>query len=150
MQHTFGPKDLKRLVERVVDDINPDGTLPDDKLQADRRHFTLHSDAGRWVCGGVPADRRGRGEAAGRAGAVGEAADQCHRDRRRAGGWRSPTIGRYGQRMHDALEQLCDRMLRTDTAVPDAGGTPATVIITFDLADLLDKTGYAFAGPTAR
>ena len=51
----------------------------------------------------------------------------------------------YGQRMHDALEQVCDRLLRTDTAVPDAGGTPATVIITLDLADLLDKTGYAVA-----
>ena len=61
------------------------------------------------------------------------------------GGWRGPTTGRYGQRMHDALEQLCDRILRTDTAVPDAGGTPATVIITLDLADLADKTGYAVA-----
>ena len=36
------------------------------------------------------------------------------------------------------------------TAVPDAGGTPATVIITLDLADLLAKTGYAVTGPTAR
>ena len=62
-----------------------------------------------------------------------------------AGGWRGPTTGRFGQRMHDALEQLCDRILRTDTAVPDAGGTPATVIITLDLADLADKTGYAVA-----
>ena len=47
--------------------------------------------------------------------------------------------------MHDALEDVCDRLLRTDTAVPDAGGTPATVVITLDLADLPDKTGYAVA-----
>jgi hypothetical protein len=33
-------------------------------------------------------------------------------------------------------------MLRTDTTVPDAGGTPTTVIITIDLEDLLHGTGY--------
>lgn len=54
-----------------------------------------------------------------------------------------PDLRTYGQRMHDALEAVCDRMLRSDTAVPDAGGTPATVIITFDLQDALDRTGYA-------
>ena len=48
--------------------------------------------------------------------------------------------------MHDALEAVCDRLLRSDTAIPDAGGTPATVIITVDLQDLLDRTGYAVAG----
>ena len=45
--------------------------------------------------------------------------------------------------MHDALHDVCDRMLRTDNAVPDSGGTPATVIVTIDLDDLLNKTGYA-------
>ena len=105
--------------------------------------FHPASDAGRWVCGGVPADRRGRGEAAGRAGAVGEAAGPCRRDRQRdAGGGARPDLG---QRMHDALEDVCDRLLRSDTALPDAGGTPATVILTLDLADLADKTGYAVA-----
>jgi hypothetical protein len=47
--------------------------------------------------------------------------------------------------MHDALEDACDRLLRTNTAVPDAGGTPATVIITIDIDNLLNKTGYAVA-----
>ena len=51
----------------------------------------------------------------------------------------------HGQRMHDALEDVCDRLLRADTAVPDAGGTPATVIITIDLADLQQRTGYGVA-----
>lgn len=40
---------------------------------------------------------------------------------------------------------MCDRLLRADDAVPDSGGTPATVIITFDLQDLMDKTRYAVA-----
>jgi hypothetical protein len=47
--------------------------------------------------------------------------------------------------MADALEDLCDRLLRQDTPVPDAGGTPATVIITIDLDDLLANTGYGVA-----
>jgi hypothetical protein len=48
----------------------------------------------------------------------------------------------HGQRMHDALEDLCDRLLRADNPVPDAGGTPATVIITINSDDLLAKIGY--------
>lgn len=46
----------------------------------------------------------------------------------------------YGQRRHDALEDLCDRALRSG-GLPDSGGTPATVIITTTLQDLLDRTG---------
>ena len=45
--------------------------------------------------------------------------------------------------MHDALEDVFDRLLRTDNPVPDSGGTPATVIITIDIDDLLNRTGYA-------
>jgi hypothetical protein len=38
---TFGCKDLKHLTDRTVDAINPDGTLPNDRLCADRRDFVL-------------------------------------------------------------------------------------------------------------
>jgi hypothetical protein len=41
--HQFGPKDLKRLAEQVIDAIDPDGTLPDEKLQRDRRFLHLRS-----------------------------------------------------------------------------------------------------------
>ena len=51
----------------------------------------------------------------------------------------------FGQRMHDALAEVCDRLLRSSNAVPDSGGTPATVIINLDLADVLAKTGWAVA-----
>lgn len=37
----FGTKDLKRLAEQTVDAINPDGTMPDDALNAGRRHLTM-------------------------------------------------------------------------------------------------------------
>ena len=53
-----------------------------------------------------------------------------------------PDLRHYGQRMHDALEDVCDRTAPHRHRVPDAGGTPATVIITIDIEDLLTGTGY--------
>ena len=41
----------------------------------------------------------------------------------------------HGQRTHDALEEVCDRLLRSGT-LPSTGGTPATVIVTIDEQDL--------------
>ena len=41
----------------------------------------------------------------------------------------------HGQRMHDAIEEACDRLLRSGT-LPDTGGTPASVIITIGEDDL--------------
>ena len=140
----FGPKDLRRLADRVVDDINPDGTLPDDRLQADRRYFTMQSTKD----GGYAGEFRLTAAAGGKLQAVlGPLAKHRINLVETADGRpvEEPDVRTYGQRMHDALEQVCDRMLRSKTAVPDAGGTPATVIITIDLQDLLDKTGYAVA-----
>ena len=37
----FGPKELKRLAEQIVDAIDPDGSLPNEDLNADRRFFHL-------------------------------------------------------------------------------------------------------------
>ena len=47
--------------------------------------------------------------------------------------------------MHDALDDICDRPLHADNTIPDSAGTPATVIITIDLADLLAKTWYGIS-----
>ena len=47
--------------------------------------------------------------------------------------------------MHDALEDVCDRQLRAGD-VPDCGGVPATVIVTIDLDDLINR-GPARAKP---
>ena len=141
----FGPKDLTPAGRTGRGRDRP-GRHPARRPAAGRpAAFHAASDAGRWVCGGVPVDRRGRGEAAGGAGAVGEAADQCRPRPAMGGGSRSPTTGPMGSGCTTRSSSVCDRLLRTDTAVPDAGGTPATVIITLDLADLLDKTGYAVA-----
>ena len=38
---SFGPEDLKQLADRVLDAIDPDGTLPKDELNHDRRYLHL-------------------------------------------------------------------------------------------------------------
>ena len=38
---TFPPKELRRLAQQVVDRIDPDGTLPREDVNRDRRHLTL-------------------------------------------------------------------------------------------------------------
>ena len=137
----FGPKDLRRLAEQIVDGIDPDGTLPDDRLQHDRRFLELR----RLRDGGWAGEFRLTDEAGVKLHTL---LDPLAKSKVNTvetdDGIRveEPDTRTYGQRMHDALEDVCDRMLRSDS-VPDAGGTPATVIITLDLADLLAKTGYA-------
>lgn len=141
---TFGPKDLRRLAEQIVDGINPDGTLPDDQLQADRRDFHLRPTRD----GGWAGEFRLTAEAGSKLQAVlGPLAKPKINVTETADGRRveEPDPRHHGQRMHDALEEVCDRLLRSDQ-LPDAGGTPATVVVTIDLEDLLNRTGYAVTG----
>jgi hypothetical protein len=43
-----------------------------------------------------------------------------------------------GQRLHDALEQACARLLKSDDQ-PSVGGVPASVVVTISLEELLTK-----------
>ena len=136
----LGPKDLRRLAEQIVDRIDPDGSVPDDRLQADRRFLHL-----RQTKDGAYAGEFRLTPAAGLklqtllAPLAKPRVETIEtEDGRRVD---EPDLRHHGQRLHDALEDVCDRLLRSD-AVPDAGGTPATVIITLDLDDLLRRTGY--------
>ena len=82
----FGPKDLQ-TAGRAGGRRHRPGRHPA-RRQAAGRSAALHAapDAGRRVCRGVPADRRSRGEAAGRPRTTGEAPHECHRDRGREAG----------------------------------------------------------------
>jgi hypothetical protein len=147
---SFGPEDLKQLADKVVDAIDPDGTLPKDELNADRRfvhlrptkdgawtgEFRLTGLAGAKLKALLDPLARPRVSLSADAEAVAEGSAFVKPD---------PVadldMRHHGQRMHDALEELCDRLLRAGDTVP-AGGVPARVIVTIDLDDLLDRCGY--------
>jgi hypothetical protein len=147
---SFGPEDLKQLADKVVDAIDPDGTLPKDELNHDRRFLHLRpTKDGAWT---------GEFRLTGAAGAKLKALlDPLATPRVCPAGQAEPvTEGsafikpgplhdidtrHHGQRLHDALEELCDRLLQAGDTVP-TGGVPATVIVTIDLDDLLNRCGY--------
>ena len=139
--HQFGPKELKRLAEQVVDAIDPDGSRPAEELSRDRRFFHLRPTKD----GAYAGEFRLTAECGAKLTALlGPLAKPKINTTLGPGGKlvEEPDPRHHGQRMHDALEDMCDRLLRTDNPVPDSGGTPATVIITIDLDDLLNRTGY--------
>jgi hypothetical protein len=199
-----GPSDLRSLAEKVVEAIDPDGTVPDDQLQQDRRffhfrraadgsfrgEFRLTPQAGAKLkaildplaaphptsfclggentdTSGITAGAGGAASAAGPLGRCPEPVEGQAAGTAGAGGAASaagplfacpePVEGQaggpggaervveadqrtYGQRLHDALEAVCDRLLRSDV-LPDTGGTPATVILTIDADKLQARTG---------
>ena len=53
-----------------------------------------------------------------------------------------PDERHYGQRLHDGLEDACGRLLQLADR-PAIGGTPASVIVTIGVEDLLAKAGIA-------
>jgi Domain of unknown function (DUF222) len=136
-----GPKDLQLLASRVVDAVDPDGPEPvDDQLQQDRRHLELRQRRdGMWQLEGKLTNTVGaqlhvildpltrpRTTTIEIDGATKEIPDERH----------------YGQRMHDAFEDACGRLLQLADR-PAVGGTPASVIVTINVDDLLQRAGIA-------
>lgn len=137
---TFGAKDLKHLAEQTVDAIDPDGTLPSEQLSADRRHLTVR----RCADGMYAGEFRLTGPVGAKLTALLQPLTTPRIDRFHAADGRvvQEVDGRtFGQRSHDALEEVCDRLLQAGDVV-GIGGTPATVIVTVSLDDLVDKLGY--------
>ena len=137
----LGSKDLRLIADRIVAAVVPDGPDPvDEQLQQDRRHLELRQRRdGMWHLEGkltntVGAElhaildplTRPRPTTVEIDGKTVEIADERH----------------YGQRVHDALEDACGRLLQLADR-PATGGTPASVIVTVQLEDLLAKAGIA-------
>ena len=107
----------------MVDRIDPDGTHPHEELNADRRHFAfrrlpdgMYGVEGR-LTGSVGAKLQAvLGPLAKPRAATVELEDGCEVN--------EDDLRHHGQRSHDALEEVCDRLLRSGT-LPDSGGTPA-------------------------
>ena len=151
-----GTKDLKGLTDRVVDAIDPDGTLPNDQLNTERRFFHLRPTRD----GAYTGEFRLTGSLGAKLAALlqplarprlataGSTADTSGGDSGGTGGGpavRDVDPRHHDQRLHDALEDLCDRLLRAGD-LPDSGGTPTSVIVTIDLDDLLNRAGYGTTG----
>ncbi|HYP46538.1 MAG TPA: DUF222 domain-containing protein [Propionibacteriaceae bacterium] len=137
---TFGAKDLRQLAERTVDAMDPDGTLPDEQLSLDRRHLTVRQCRDGMYAG----DFRMTGAAGAKLISLLQPLSQPQIDNVPGpdGVLRREVDGRsYGQRAHDALEDMCDRLLRTGQ-LSGVSGTPATVIVTVKVEDLIDRVGY--------
>ncbi len=137
---TFGPKDLRLISRRLVDALDPDGTEPD-SAQQERRHLELRQlRNGMW---------RIEGRLTGATGAqlsalLGPLAKPRPLKLRGEDGvaFDAPDPRHYGQRCHDALDEIVARLLKSDD-VPACGGTPTSVVVTVKLTDLLRRAGLA-------
>lgn len=137
----LGPKDLYRLASRVVARLDPDGPgLVDDQLQQDRRHLELKQRRdGMWHVQGKLTNTVGA-----QLNAILDPLTRPRTTTMQVDGKTSeiPDDRHYGQRLHDAFEDACGRLLQLADR-PAVGGTPASVIVTITVDDLLAKAGIA-------
>ena len=125
----LGPSDLRRYARRVVEAADPDGPEPvDDQLQHDRRYLELKQRLdGMWHLQGRLTATVGT---------------QLHTILDPLARLRSSSIEDEhgttvqipderpsGQRLHDALDEACGRLLKSADQ-PAVGGIPASVIVT--------------------
>ncbi len=137
---SFGVQDLRRLARQVVDAIDPDGSLPDDELIADRRFLHLRPTKD----GAVVGEFRLTPACGAKLQTVLGPLTRPRPDVPTSTEGSAPVQDEraYVQRMHDGLEEMCDRLLRSGS-LPDSGGTPATVLVTMNADDLIRRTGMA-------
>jgi len=136
---SFEPTRLRDLARQVVDRIDPDGSVPQEKLNSDRRHLAFRKTRD----GMVDVEGRLTGIVGAKVAAVLGPLARPRVEKVTLDDGRvvdEPDPRHHGQRTHDALEEVCDRLLRSGT-LPDSGGTPATVIITTTEADLHARRG---------
>ncbi|WP_239579052.1 HNH endonuclease signature motif containing protein [Microlunatus panaciterrae] len=129
----FGPAELRTVTEQVTDLLIPDATPPRDDLIRERRCLALHPtrDGSYRLSGLLTA-----GAGATMWAVLSPLAAP------RPEGPEGPDRRSSAQRWHDALADAGDRLLRSGD-LPDSGGTPATIIATITIDDLLNRTGHA-------
>jgi hypothetical protein len=141
----LAPAELKRFAQAVVNAADPDGPEPiDDQLQQDRRYLELKERRdGMWHLEGKLTSTVGA--------QLNAILDPLTKPRTTAIEDEDgkvvdiPDERPYVQRLHDALEEGCARLLKSDDQ-PSVGGVPASVVVTIGLEDLLAKAGLAETG----
>jgi hypothetical protein len=136
-----GLKDLQQIASRVVAAVDPESAAPiDDQLQQDRRHLELRQRRdGMWQLQGRLTNTVGA--------QLHAVLDPLTRPRPTTieidGTTQEiPDPRHHGQRLHDALNDACGRLLQLADR-PAVGGIPASVIVTVQVEDLLAKAGIA-------
>jgi hypothetical protein len=138
----LAPAELHKFAQAVVAAADPDGPEPvDDQLQQDRRYLELKQRRdGIWQLHGRLSTTVGA--------QLNAIMDPLTTPRSTAiededGNLiQIPDERPYVQRLHDALEEACARLLKADDQ-PTVGGVPASVIVTISIDELLAKTGLA-------
>src|SRR4029450_4588092 len=130
----LNPDQLAVLARTVRACLDPDGVLASERDHERRRHAALTA---------LP-DGSGRlhAQLPGEATAVWQTILNPLARPVPDGGGGEPDGRSPGQRRHDALLDAGQRLLRAGT-LPDAGGTPATVLLTLTLKQLEARTGLA-------
>ncbi len=127
------PRQLGHVATRLLAHLDPDGAAPRDEELQRRRRLELHTRA----------DGTGllHGELSPETAAVWRTVlDALSRPAPQADDLPDPRSG--GQRRHDALLDAGQRLLRAGD-LPDAGGTPVTLLITLTDQQLTTPTGFA-------
>jgi hypothetical protein len=138
----LAPAELHRFAQAVVAAADPDGPEPvDDQLQHDRRYLELKQRRdGMWHLHGKLTTTVGA--------QLNAIMDPLTTHRSTAiedddGNLiQIPDERPHVQRLHDALEEACARLLKADDQ-PTVDGVPASVIATISIEELLAKTGLA-------
>jgi hypothetical protein len=138
----LAPPELRRFAQAVVNAADPDGPQPvDDQLQQDRRYLELKQRRdGMWHLAGRLSNTVGTQlnaildpRAKPRTSSIEDSDGNTTQ---------IPDPRPQVQRLHDALEEACAKLLKSADQ-PSVGGIPASVIVTISLEDLLAKAGLA-------
>jgi hypothetical protein len=138
----LAPPDLRRFAHAVVNAADPDGPQPvDDQLQQDRRYLDLKQRRdGMWHLAGRLTDTVGA--------QLTTILDPLAKPRISSiedsdgNTTQIPDPRPWVQRLHDALDEACAKLLKSADQ-PSVGGIPASVVVTISLEDLFAKAGLA-------
>jgi len=137
---SFGPQELRRIATRIIDAVHPDGTRPAEQLTHDRRdlHVSPLPDGSYHLEGRLTPALGAQLTAVLSPLAKPRSTTLTLPDGRQV---EKPDDRSHGQRLHDALDDVCGRLLRVG-GLPASGGTPATVIVTIDHHSLIHAVGH--------
>lgn len=134
---TLSTRELRKLAQTSVEDAATDASRSASALAKDRRHLRLTGNAD----GSMTIEGRLVGTVGASLLAILRPLAKPRPDSPEHRGPDHEDTRTHGQRMHDALEDVCARTLRAG-GLPDAGGVPTTVIVTINADDLARRTGH--------